>query len=338
VALALLSPLDPLGETLFAAHMAQHLLLMTAGALLLALGAPDRALFWVLAPEDRRALGGWWHRRRHLRATAALLREPLVAWLLSVGSLAFWHLPGPYQAALAHDRVHALEHLSFICTGLLFWWVAVRQEGPGRLHPGMRVLYVFTAGLPGGLLGALLTFAGRPLYATQSAGAPLWGLTPLEDQQLAGLIMWMPGALFYLCVAGWLFVGWLRTEERRGVGEAAATAVGAVALFLAGGCRPDKQVPQGADSLQTAGLPSTPTESLPAGRALAGSGFTPVTAIVGLSAPESGRYDSAQDCWFVSNTTGGATVDLHSHRKGRDVAVEAIGWSGDVDVTVEDAK
>jgi len=202
----------------------------------------------------------------------------------------------------------------------------------------MRVLYVFTAGLPGGLLGALLTFAGRPLYATQSAGAPLWGLTPLEDQQLAGLIMWMPGALFYLCVAGWLFVGWLRTEERRGVGEAAATAVGAVALFLAGGCRPDKQVPQGADSLQTAGLPSTPTESLPAGRALAGSGFTPVTAIVGLSAPESGRYDSAQDCWFVSNTTGGATVDLHSHRKGRDVAVEAIGWSGDVDVTVEDAK
>jgi hypothetical protein len=84
--------------------------------------------------------------------------------------------------------------------------------------------------------------------------------------------------------------------------------VAAVALFFAVGCRPDKQVPQGADSLQTAGLPSTPLESLPAGRALAGSGFTPVTAIVGLSAPESARYDSAQDCWFVSNTTATLTA------------------------------
>ncbi len=223
VALALFSPLDRLGETLFAAHMAQHLVLMLVAAPLLALGAPLLPLLWAFSPGARRAAAGWWHRRTLVRRLLGLLGSPAAAWALSVGALVFWHLPGPFRAALHHDAVHALEHASFLATSTLFWWVVLRPDGYRRLHPGLAVLYVFTAGLPNGLLGALLTFAGRPLYAGQSAGAALWGLAPLQDQQLAGLIMWMPGGAVHLAAAAAFFVAWLRAEEARGLREASAT-------------------------------------------------------------------------------------------------------------------
>jgi len=233
VALALFSPLDRLGEDLFAAHMVQHLVLMLVAAPLVALGAPLLPMLWALSPRARRAAGGWWHRRLLARRTVGILASPAVAWALSVGSLVFWHLPGPYRAALQHDALHALEHASFLATSALFWWIVLRPDGYRRLHPGLAVLYVFTAGLPNGLLGALLTFAGRPLYAGQSVGAALWGLTPLADQQLAGLIMWMPGGTVHLAAAAAFFVAWLRAEEARGLREAAATLALTLVVVLA---------------------------------------------------------------------------------------------------------
>jgi putative membrane protein len=232
VALALCSPLDALGETLFAAHMIQHLVLLLIAAPLLALGTAPLALLWALPPTGRRALGAWWRRRHGLARLAGVLTTPAVAWAASVGTLLFWHLPGPYRAALGHEAVHAVEHLTFLATGVLFWWVLLRPDGYRRLHPGLGVLYVFTAGLPGGLLGALLTFAGRPLYPGQSAGAALWGLTPLQDQQLAGLIMWMPGGAIHLAAAAALFLVWWQAEELRGRREAAVAGVATTALVL----------------------------------------------------------------------------------------------------------
>lgn len=213
LAVALLSPLDALAEALFAAHMVQHLLLMLVVPPLLVLGAPSRIMLWALPLDGRRSVGLWWNRRLLLSRLVSGLTHPGVAWISSVVALMLWHMPALYQAALTNGSIHAAEHLSFLFSGLLFWWAVLRPDGRRRLNEAVSVLYVFSAALPGGLLGALLTFAGRPLYPTQSAAARLWGLTPLEDQQLAGLIMWMPGGLIYLATAAALFLIWLREKE-----------------------------------------------------------------------------------------------------------------------------
>ena len=170
-------------------------------------------LLWVLDAGRRRRLGLWWNRARILPGVAAVLTTPLVAWGLHVSILWAWHLPAAYQAALGNDAIHAVEHLTFLGTALLFWWVVLQPAGRRRLNHGMAVLYVVTAGMQGGLLGALLTFAGTSFYPAQSLSAASWGLTPLEDQQLAGLIMWLPAGLVYLGAAAALFLAWLRAED-----------------------------------------------------------------------------------------------------------------------------
>lgn len=212
---ALVSPLDALGESVFWGHMVQHLALILVAAPLLVLGAPLLPMLWVLGPGARRGLGRWWNRAGVLPAMVALLTAPLVAWGLHVVVLWAWHLPAAYQAALLDERLHALEHLSFLGTGMLFWWVVLQPAGRRRLDRGRSILYVVVAGMQGGLLGALLTFAGTSFYPAQSAAAASWGLTPLEDQQLAGLIMWLPAGLVYLAVAAALFVEWMGVAERR---------------------------------------------------------------------------------------------------------------------------
>ena len=213
VALALLSPLDTLAHLLFVAHMAQHMLLVMVAAPLLVLGAPGLPLAVALAPDWRRRLG----RLRHRPATQAarqLLTLPMVAWGVHVATLWAWHLPGPYQAALARDAVHGAEHASFLGTAILFWWVVLSRLGRRRLAPGFATLYLFAAALQASALGALLTLAPSPLYPLQAAAAPAWGPAPLADQQLAGLVMWVPADLIYLGAAGTLFMRWLMSLER----------------------------------------------------------------------------------------------------------------------------
>jgi len=213
VALALLSPLDALAHRLFAAHMAQHMLLVMVAAPLLVLGAPGLPLAVALAPGWRRRLGRLRHRPA-VHAARDLLTRPMVAWGVHVGTLWAWHLPGPYQAALASDAVHAAEHASFLGTAVLFWWVVLSRPGRRRLAPGFAVLYLFAAALQGSALGALLTLAPAPLYPLQAAAEPPWGPGPLADQQLAGLVMWVPADLIYLGAAGTLFMRWLMSLER----------------------------------------------------------------------------------------------------------------------------
>ena len=208
VALALLSPLDALAGVLFAAHMAQHMLLVMVAAPLLVLGAPGLPLTVALGAGWRRRLALL---RRHAAVVVGrrLLSRPALAWGMHVGVLWAWHLPVPYQTALADDLVHAAEHASFLGSAMLFWWVLARR----RLAPGFAMLYLFAAALQGSALGALLTLAPAPLYPLQAAGSALWGLTPLADQQLAGLVMWVPADLIYLGAAAALFLRWLTSME-----------------------------------------------------------------------------------------------------------------------------
>jgi cytochrome c2 len=126
-----------------------------------------------------------------------------------------WHAPGLFQAALASEPVHALQHLSFLASALLFWWALIHGR-QGQMGYGPAVLYLFTTSMHSGALGALLTFAPAPWYPAYGENAAAWGLTAVEDQQLAGLIMWVPAGAVYLLAGLGLFASCLRELERRG--------------------------------------------------------------------------------------------------------------------------
>jgi putative membrane protein len=223
---ALISPFDTLDDQLFSAHMVQHLVLLMIAPPLLILGRPALACFWAFPLPGRRAIGRVWI-RSGLKHAVDLVMSPIFVWLLCSAALWFWHLPGPYGWALGSESVHAFEHVCFFLTSLMFWSLVLEPLGRRRMDYGSTLLFVATFGVQTGLLGALLTFAGRPLYAAHLSTTAAWGLTPLEDQQLAGLIMWIPASLIHLTTLGVLFVVWMHTAERQVI-TASATRLNAM--------------------------------------------------------------------------------------------------------------
>jgi putative membrane protein len=211
---ALVSPLDALSGALFSAHMAQHLLLVVVAAPLLVWGAPPLTLLWAVPHRGRRPLAGWWHRQAGLRGGWRLLTQPVTVWLLHTLALWLWHAPAFYQAALTSESVHLLEHASFLGTALLFWWVILQPGDKGLWHYGVGMILAFATAMQSGLLGALMTFATMPWYPAYRATTTAWGLTPLDDQQLAGVIMWVPAGVVYLGATLMLLGVWLHRMER----------------------------------------------------------------------------------------------------------------------------
>jgi cytochrome c oxidase assembly factor CtaG len=209
---ALISPFDALDDQLFSAHMVQHLVLLMVAPPLLILGRPTVAWLWAFPLPARRVIGRVWI-KSGLHRLVQQLMSPIVVWILCTAALWFWHLPGPYGWALANESVHALEHVCFFVTAIMFWTMVIEPFGRRRLGYGAALLFVATMGMQNGLLGALLTFAGRPLYMNYLHTTAVWGLTPLEDQQLSGLIMWIPASLIHLTTLCVLFVAWLRAAE-----------------------------------------------------------------------------------------------------------------------------
>ncbi len=214
LAIALLSPLDRLGETLFAAHMAQHLMLIVVAAPLIVLGAPPALWLWALPTRMRHAVAHWPTTSRAVRALQATITNPPLVLAAHVAALWFWHFPRPYQAALENPVIHVLEHASFFGTAVLFWWVTLHPTGRRRLGYGAAILYIGITLGQSGALGALLMFSARPWYPLHAAGDALWSMTPLEDQQLAGLIMWIPAGVVYIAAAAALFLRWMGAVER----------------------------------------------------------------------------------------------------------------------------
>jgi cytochrome c oxidase assembly factor CtaG len=199
-----------MSESLFSAHMVQHELMMVVAAPLLVLGHPFIAALWALPPAGRGAAGRIVRSALICRIRDALTYPPL-AWSLQGVALCVWHAPALFQRTLTSDAVHTAQHLSFLFTALLFWWVLADHRR--RLGPGAAVLYVFGTALYTGGLGALLTFAGRPWYPAYAPTTAAWGLSPLEDQQLGGLIMWIPGGVSYLVAVLVILARWLRSEN-----------------------------------------------------------------------------------------------------------------------------
>lgn len=212
VLIALVSPVERLAEALLSGHMVQHLLLVMVAAPLLVTGLPRVPLTVALPADVRRTLHRT-GRRPWIRGVWRSMTQPVAVWVLATGVLWAWHAPPLYQAALRDDVLHAVEHASLLGTAVLFWWVVLDPRGRARLGEGGDLVYLFAAGLQGGALGALFTFAPSPIYPRYAVTAPAWGLSALTDQQLAGLIMWIPFGTVYLAVAATRFVGWLRASE-----------------------------------------------------------------------------------------------------------------------------
>jgi putative membrane protein len=211
LAVLLLGPLDAAAPRSFALHMIQHEGLMLIAAPLLVLGRGLPLFLWALPHGARRTAGRAVH-GAGVRTGWNLLTAPLTAWLLHAIALWAWHAPMWFDAALRDSALHQWQHVTFLLSALLFWHAVLRRASHGA--QGMALLYLFTTTIHTGVLGALLTLARRPLYASLDQGlSPYLGLTPLEDQQLGGLIMWVPGALVYVGVALWLLARWVGPER-----------------------------------------------------------------------------------------------------------------------------
>jgi putative membrane protein len=200
---ALVTPLDALGGYLFSAHMVQHEILMVVAAPLLVLGKPLAVWAWALPRSVNVTLAGS-GRNAMLMSCWRLITLAPVAWGVHAVALWLWHAPRLFDAALASESVHTMQHLSFFLSALLFWWAAV-GEAP-RLSRGAALFYLFTTMMHTTILGALLTVSSKVWYTAYGDQPSRMGFDALEDQQLGGLIMWVPGGLAFL-LAG-LIIAW----------------------------------------------------------------------------------------------------------------------------------
>lgn len=211
--IALLSPVARLAGDLLWVHMVQHMVLMNVAAPLFVLGAPGRVMLWVLNPAERAALG----RTRLALARRGVPRylfwQPVALWALFAVVLWVWHLPRLYEAALRSPMVHDLQHLMFFVASALFWRVLFDPIGRLRMTPAPAVLYLFFTSLHATVLGVFMAMAPRLWYPTYHGRTEPWGVSALEDQQLAGYIMWMPACMAYALIAAIVFAKWLQTER-----------------------------------------------------------------------------------------------------------------------------
>jgi putative membrane protein len=212
LALALFSPLDAAANRSFAMHMIQHETLMLIAAPLLVLGRGLPTLLWAM-PRAARLVTGRATHAVSVRGSWTVLTSPVSAWLLHAAALWIWHIPPLFNAALTDGALHDWQHATFLATALIFWHSLLRHQSEGKR--GIAVVSLFTTTLHTGILGAMLTFARTPLYAPLDHALITYGsLTPLEDQQLGGLIMWVPGALVYVGAALALLANWLTASTR----------------------------------------------------------------------------------------------------------------------------
>jgi putative membrane protein len=199
---ALNGPLHDLSDYfLFSAHMVQHLVLVFAVCPLLLAGTPGEILRPVLSWPGVGPVARW-------------LTRPAIAYVLFNVVFAAWHLPPLYNLAMAEHPVHIVEHLMFLVTGVLMWWplLSPLPELPRLPYPG-QMLYCFLMSIPMSIVAVYVSLADHVLYPAYAAAPRIWALSPLEDQQLGGLIMWIPGAFFIIGVMTVVFFKWAATGE-----------------------------------------------------------------------------------------------------------------------------
>lgn len=193
VAAAILPPLADVSEQLFAAHMMQHLLIIVVATPLLVLSRAFEGL--------------------HRFALFRRLTQPVWAWTIFVGVFLLWHWPAAFQWSARNEATILLEHASILLGAFLFWSVALSSRGQQWLSYGARALFVMTAAVATDLPGVIMVFAPRAICTMPGENAVRWGLTPLQDQQIAGLLMWVPANLVFFSIATWLFALWISDTQ-----------------------------------------------------------------------------------------------------------------------------
>jgi len=202
ILVALVSPVAHIGGELILAHMAQHILLADLAALLMVLGLTGPLLQPVLATPVARKL--------------RVLAHPVVAFSLWAVDLYLWHAPALYQAAVAHDGVHALQHTCFVFFGFNMWLALLGPlPQPAWYGNGAKLLYIVAVRLTGALLGNIFIWSGSVFYPDYRGGEASWNLTPLQDQGAAGTIMMIESSIVTVLLLGWLFVKTARESEER---------------------------------------------------------------------------------------------------------------------------
>ena len=195
---------------LFSAHMVQHLVLTLVAPPLLIMGTPG----WMLRPALR-----W----RGVAPVARWLTAAPHAFLIFNVVLVAWHLPPVYGLAMAHHPVHIVQHLCFMVGATLMWWpiLSPLPELPRLPYPG-QMLYLFLLTIPMSLVAVCIAYSGNVLYPAYAAAPRIWGITPLQDQMIGALIMWIPGGLFFFAIISVVFFKW----QQQGEDSAAAAQVG----------------------------------------------------------------------------------------------------------------
>jgi mxaJ protein len=230
IAVSLLSPLHRLGARSFTAHMIEHELLMLVAAPLIAFARPIGVFVWALPRSARHALGAFGH-RRGFAASWRSISSPLSASLIQAAMLWLWHAPAFFDAALRSELWHAAQHLSLVASALLFWWSINTASSLERKH-GVAGFYLFFTSVHSALLGALMAFAESPWYSqyARMGLSGTAGLSPLEDQQIAGLVMWVPGGAVHAIAALIYLSRWFRLPRKATAG-AVLSALLAICLM-----------------------------------------------------------------------------------------------------------
>ncbi len=186
---------------LFTGHMVQHLVLTIVVPPLMLLGTPG----WMLRPALRIPA---------VNAVAKVVTTPRAAFTIFNVVLAAWHLPPLYNSAMFHHEVHIIQHLMFLVGAVIMWWpmLSPLPELPRLSFPG-QMLYSFLMTLPMTIVSIFIVYADHVLYPAYASAPRLWDLSPLEDQRLGGLIMWIPGGLFFYLLTSLIFFRWSTTQR-----------------------------------------------------------------------------------------------------------------------------
>jgi putative membrane protein len=199
--MATVSPLAALDHVMLTAHMVQHLLLMTLAPPLILLGVPVKPLVHRPLQQFLQAIG------RPLRSAlmqkmGRALTHPALCWFAAVGTLVVWHIPSMFALGLRSQMWHGIEQVSFLASGLLFWWPVVQPCRSASKWPESSLLvYLFLATLPCDILSGFLVFCDRVVYPVFLSSSQSFGLSALEDQQCAGALMWTCVTIVYVIAA-----------------------------------------------------------------------------------------------------------------------------------------
>jgi len=212
--LAVGSPLAALNHELLTVHMVQHLLLMTLAPPFIWLGAPMKPLAHGLPQRFVQLIVAQLFRLMPVQRLGRAITQPTVCWLAAAGTLIGWHIPSAFMLGMQSEIWHAIEQASFLVSGLLFWWPVVRpRPAASNGSEWSTLLYLFLATLPCDILSAFLAFCDRIVYPIYPSAPGRFNLTPLQDQQCAGALMWVSVTLAYLVPAAVITVTLLSSTD-----------------------------------------------------------------------------------------------------------------------------